>query len=251
MAWPDSVGRRTSVLTAILLGALALVLPAGPAHAQIQPGAQATPLVGSGIVASCPPATPFEVESGTATVNAVTVGFPATGRCTPLSADAEGDYTIAGSFTNPLPFTSQCANIGGVAQPSSSVTVPTGTIVDGVAVAAPTVVSTPNTAVTYPGGRTAVLNVITNTGTTVIVNAIVFSDGTIVGQAVCGASAYPLAVDVAAEAAAQALGPPISSDGDGGFSVSVVLLGGAFALAVLAQLAIGRNIRRRKGNATV
>ena len=203
-------------------------------------------------MADCPPATAFDVESGTATINGVTVGFPAFARCSPLAADTEGSYTVAGSFTNPLPFAAQCANVGGIAQPSSSVTVPTGTIVNGVAVAAPTVVSAPNTPVTYPGGRTAVLNVINNTGTVVTVNAIVFSDGTIVGQAICGRS-YPLAVSVADEAdqaAAPALDSPVSSDGDGGPSTGPLLLGGAFALAVLAQLVIGRKMGRGKGDPT-
>ena len=246
-----SVGKRVSLLTGILLGWLALVLPASPAQAQIQPGAQATPLVGSGIIADCPPGSPGDVESGTATVNGVTVGFPASGRCVPLSADAEGSYTVAGSFDSPLPFTAQCHNAGGTAQTSSSVTVPAGTVVNGVAVADTTVldsVTYPNALVVYPGGRTARVNVVNNTGTVVTVNAIVFSDGTIVGQAICGRS-YPLAVSVAEETAAP-LPSPVSSDGDGGPSTSLLLIGGAFALAVLAQLAIGRKVWRRKGDAT-
>jgi len=243
-----SVGKRISLLTGILLGGLALVLPASPAQAQIQPGAQATPLVGSGIIADCPPGSAGDVDSGTATVNGVTVGFPAGGRCTPVSADAEGSYTVVGSFDSPLPFTAQCHNAGGTAQTSSAVTVPAGTVVNGVTVAAPTVVTAPNAQVVYPGGRTATLNVVQNTGTVVTVNAIVFSDGTIVGQAICGRS-YPLAVSVAEESAAP-LPSPVSSDGDGGPSTSLLLIGGAFALAVLAQLAIGRKVWRRKGDAT-
>lgn len=233
-----------------VLSALVLVLVAGPAGAQVPPGSQATPLVGSGIVANCPPSTPAALAPGTATINGVTVGFPAAGRCTPLAADAEGSYTVAGSFANPLGFTAECANAGGVVQTRSGVTVPTGTLVNGVAVAAPTTVTTPNAAVVFPGNRTAVLNQVITTPTAVTVNAIVFAGGPIVGQVICGAAVYPLPVDAGAEsAAAPGLITPSSTSGDGGLPVGLVLVAGAAILVVLGQIVLGRTIRRRQEGA--
>lgn len=246
--------RRIPALVGVLLVGMAVLAFPSPAVAQVPAGSQATPLVGSGIVADCPPGSSGDLAAGTATINGVTVGFPAAGRCTPLSADAEGSYTVAGSFDNPLPFTAECHNAGGVVQTRSGVTVPAGTVVNpGTAgeftTTAPTVIETPNTRVRYPGGREATLNQVIDTGTAVTVNAIVFDGGPIVGQVVCGASVYPLAVDVGdASGATPAVAMP-PSDG-GGPATGTLLLAGGVALAVLAaQLAVTRMWRRR-GHAT-
>lgn len=238
--------RRVFAVAAVLLAAIAVLLVPTPASAQVPPGSQATPLVGSGIVANCPPGSPGAVASGTATINGVTVGFPAGGRCVPLSADAEGSYTVAGSFTSPLPFTAECHNAGGVVQSRSGVTVPAGTIVNGVAVAVPTVVETPNAAVIFPGGRTAILNQTITTPTSVTVNAIVFTGGPIVGQVVCGAAVYPLAVDVSGVAdAVLPLAEQALPGGDSGPGAGLLLLGALGVLAVAgAQVAVARRLRR-------
>lgn len=241
--------RRVPALIAVLVAGIALLAPT-PASAQIPAGSQATPLVGTGIVASCPPNVPAALDAGTATVNGVTVGFPGAGRCTPLAADAEGSYTVDGSFTNPLPFTSECANTGGVVTSRSGVTVPTGTIVNGVAVASPTVVEAPNAFVVFPGGRTAILNQRIETPTSVTQNAIVFTGGPIVGQVVCGTVAYPLAVETAASGGVAPVGLPVASDGDGGPSTGLLMLGGVVALALMVQVAVGRRVWRNRTNAT-
>lgn len=234
----------------VLLAALAVLLAPTAALAQVPPGSQATPLVGSGILADCPPASAGDVDAGTATINGVTVGFPAGGRCVPLSADAEGSYTVAGSFANPLGFTSSCHNAGGTVQTGGGVTVPAGTVVNGVAVAAPTTVTTLNTPVTYPGGRTAILNQVITTPTSVTRNAIVFTGGPIVGQVVCGASAYPLTVDVSGAAEAVPALTEAVTGGDSGPGTGLLLLGAAAIAAVaLAQVTVARRMRRR-GDAT-
>ncbi len=242
--------RRLWAPAGMLVAALAMVLAPTPASAQVPPGAQATPLVGSGILADCPPATSADLDAGTATVGGVTVGFPAGGRCTPLSADAEGQYTVAGSFDNPLGFTSECHNAGGTVQSNSGVTVPAGTIVNGVAVAAPTTVTAVNTPVTYPGGRTAILNQVITTPTSVTRNAIVFTGGPIVGQVVCGASAYPLTVDVSGAAEAVPALTEAVTGGDSGPGTALLVLGAAAIAAVaLAQVTVARRMRRG-GDAT-
>ncbi len=243
--------RRVSAVFGIVLGALALVLPASPAQAQIGPGTRATPLVGSGIVANCPPGSPGNQAGGTATVNGVTVYGPAGAQCTPLAATTSGEYSVAG-VTSPtqLRFNAACANSGGTVATNGFVDVPPGTIVNGVPVATTTSITTLNTPVVYPNGRTAILNQVITTPTTVTRNAIAFSDGTVVGQVVCGAPVYPLAVDVA-DAAAPAPALPAASSGDGGgVSGTFFFIAGAFLLAVLAQLVVGRRMWRRKGDAT-
>ena len=244
--------RRMTGLLGLLVTGIVLSI-AGPAAAQIPLGAQATPLVGGGAVANCPPGTPAALAPLTSgTINGVTVGFPAAGRCTPSSADAEGSYTVAGSFTSPLPFTSECANVGGVVTARSGVTVPAGTIVNGVAVAAPTIVTAPNTPVVFPGGRTAILNQTITTPTSVTQNAIVFAGGPIVGQVICGAAAYPLAVgsaSAASDVAPDVAGAPVSSGGDGGPSTGLLLLGAVIAVALVAQVAVGRKVWQRRNGA--
>jgi hypothetical protein len=243
--------RRIPGLIGVLAAGLALLAPTS-ASAQIPAGSLATPLVGSGIVAECPPGVAADLAPGTATINGVTVGFPAAGRCTPLAADAEGSYTVAGSFDNPLPFTSECANTDGIVTSRSGVTVPAGTIVNGVAVAQPTVVETPNAAVVFPGGRTAILNQRIETPTSVTQNAIVFAGGPIVGQVICGAAAYPLAVGSASGASdvtPELAGAPVSSGGDGGPSTVLLLVGAVIALALVAQVAVGRRMWQGRNSA--
>ncbi|MDQ3896132.1 MAG: hypothetical protein M3326_02585, partial [Actinomycetota bacterium] len=187
-----SVNRRISVLAGVVATAIALMLPASPAQAQVPLGTQATPLVG-GPTASCPPGSPGAVVAGGGTVNGVAV--TGGGRCTPAAAAADGSYSIVGVTPN-LAFSADCANSGGVVTTGGGVEVPAGTIVNGTPVATTTTVTTLNTPVTFPGGRTAILNQVITTGTTVTRNAIVFTGGPTVGQVVCGASAYPLAVEV-------------------------------------------------------
>lgn len=234
-----AVSRRVGVI-GIMVGVLAILLPGSPASAQVGgPGAQATPVVGVSGTAACPtnvaaaqvqyigPAGPFAItQSG--------------GRCTSFSADADGSFTIGGGTGT---FSSSCQTAG--LQNGGGVTVPTGTIVGGVAVTQPTVITATNTPVVFPGGTAATLNVVSTTPTSVTRTAIV-SGGTQIGRVICGAAnIYPLAVDTASGASPAPLAPLTSSDDDGGSSITV-LLAGAFALAVAGQLLIGRRIRRRK-----
>lgn len=247
-----SLKRRIPAAVGIVVGALALVLPVSPAQAQVGPGAQATPIVG-GPSANCPPGSPGAVVAvPSQTINGVTVYGPAGGQCTPLAATTSGEYTVAGvTSPNQLRFNAACANSGGNVTTNGFVDVPPGTTVNGVLFPAGTTVTTLNTPVVFPNGRTAIVNQVIVTPTTVTRNAIAFTGGPIVGRVICGAAdVYPLAVDTAEEAAA-APELPITPTGDsGGVSGTVILLGAAFALAVIAQLTIGRKVGRRKGDAT-
>lgn len=237
--------KRIPAMVGIMMAALALVLPASPAQAQPGgPGAQATPVVGVSGTAACPTPVgaaqvPYAGPAG-GTFNIV----QSVGRCTSFSADAEGQYTVGGA--GPLSFTSSCQAPG--LQHGGGVEVPAGTLVNGVAVAAPTTVTAVGTPVVFPNGTAATLNVVSTTGTTVTRTAIV-SGGTQIGRVICGAAnVYPLAVDTAA-AAAPGLPTPVSSSGDdGGPSTGLLLVGGALALLLLAQVTLV--LRRRKGNAT-
>jgi len=238
-------------LVGLMVAGIATVAAATPALAVVPPGAQATPLVGGSAVANCPPAVPAARAVGPPdgeTINGVTVGFPAAGRCTPLAADAEGSYTVAGSFASPLLFTAECANTNGVVTPRSGVTVPAGTIVNGSAVGVVTTVDFP-AAVTFPGGRTALLNQTTTTATSVTRDAIVFTGGPIVGRVICGQAVYPLAVSAAGASGSPDVAAPVSSDSAGGPS-SGLLVGAGIALLVLAQVAIAFAMRRRHAGAT-
>ena len=247
-----SIGRKISVLAAVIAGALALVVPAAPASAQAAPRAQATPIVG-GPTADCPPGSPGAVVAVTQTINGVTVYGPAGGQCTPLNATSSGEYTLTtlGVPSPQLRFNAACANTGGEVITNGFVDVPAGTsIAGGAPVAATTPVTATNVPVVFPGGRTAIVNqVIVNPDGSVTRNAIAFTDGPIVGQVICGRSVYPLAVETAGGASPAPLAPLTSSGDDGGVSTTV-LLAGAFALAVAAQLVIGRRVWRRKGDAT-
>lgn len=241
-------GRRLAGMAGVLLATIALLVPASPASAQVPPGARATPLVGSEIVADCPPGSPGDVAGGTATINGVTVYGPAGGRCTPLAATTAGEYTVAGvASITPLRFEAECANSGGTVATDGFVDVPAGTLVNGVLVTTTTPVTTLNTPVVYPNGRTAILNQVITTPTTVTRNAIVFSDGTIVGQVVCGPAAYPLAVNVGGASADLSAPSELAVDESSGLSAMTLLAGGAVALAIAAQITFA--VRRRRNTA--
>jgi hypothetical protein len=244
-----SMGKRISFLAGVMMAGVALVATAGPSVAQAVPtGAQASALVGSGIAVNCPPGSPGATTGGTATVNGVTVGFPAGAACTPTDATSSGEYSFTTSSTG-LRFNAACSNTAGTVTTNGFVDVPAGTTVAGLGVvAAPTPITTLNTAVTYPNGRTAVLNVVTTTPTAVTRDAIVFAGGPTVGHVVCGTAAYPLAVDAASSsgaAPALAATPLTSTAAHSGPSTGVLVLGGFFALAVVAQIAFGRKLWRR------
>ena len=246
-----SIGRKISVLAGVIAGALALVVPVSPASAQIPPGAQATPIVG-GPSAVCPPGSPGAVVGVTQTINGVTVYGPAGGQCTPLNATTSGEYSIVGVTSGPLRFNAACANTGGTVTTDGFVDVPAGTrIAGGAPVATTTPIEGTNVAVIFPDGRTAIVNQVITTDTSVTRNAIAFTGGPIVGQVICGPAVYPLAVETASGASASPapLAPLTASGDDGGVSTTL-LLAGAFALVVAAQLVIGRRVWRRKGNAT-
>lgn len=241
-----SFGGRIAALAGGIVAAVSVLALAAPALAQAGgPGAQATPVVGVSGTANCPtpvgaaqvvyagPAGPFTIVQSD-------------GACTSFSANSQGTFTVGGA--GPGSFSSSC-QAGGL-QSSSAVTVPTGTIVNGVAVASPTVVATPNTPVVFPGGVAATLNVRNVSGTTVTQTAIV-AGGTSIGRVICGAAnVYPLAVDTAAAGSVPELPSPVSSSGDGGGLTIGVVVAALVALALAAQLAVGARMRRRKGDAT-
>lgn len=239
--------RRAAALTGALLAGIAILATISPAAAQIPPGSQAMVYVG-GPVANCPPGSQGALVPAGGTINGVTL--TGAGRCVPLSADAEGTYSVGG--TAPQNFTSECHNADGVIQHHGGVVVPVGTRINGGApVAVPTTVETLNTPVVFPNGRTAVLNVVTTTPTTFTRDAIVFGEGgPIVGRVTCGVAAgYPLAVDAGGASDAAAPLPALpASDGDGGGVSTALLAAGALALVILAQVGISR--RMRKGDAS-
>ena len=243
-------GRRISIMAGLMIGALALVVPASPASAQAGgPGAQATPVVGVSPTANCPTPVPGAVVQYVGPAGPFNI-TQSGGRCTSFSAAADGSFTIGGATGT---FAADCQT-GGL-QHGGGVTVPTGTIVNGVAVTQPTVITTLNTPVIFPGGggtppTPATLNVVSTTPTTVTRTAIV-SGGTSIGRVICGAAdIYPLTVDTAAAAAPAPALPLTSSGDDDGAASTALLLAGALALAVAAQLTIGRKMWRRKGDVT-
>lgn len=247
--------KRVPVLVGMVVSALSVVLSASPATAQAGgPGAQATPVVGLTETAACP--TPVDAASAPAPGPVAAGPFIVTNAgafCTSFSASTQGSYTVGGA--GPLSFSSGCQT-GGL-QSGGSVTVPGGTVVNPgqaneftTAPGTTTVIDTPNTVVRYPNGTVATLNVVETTATTVTRTAIVSGD-TRIGRVICGAAnVYPLAVDTAAAAAPQLPSPVSSSDDGGGPASGLVLIGGAMALLVLAQVAFARTVRRRKGDAT-
>ncbi|HUR23068.1 MAG TPA: hypothetical protein VMZ73_04275 [Acidimicrobiales bacterium] len=178
---------------------------------------------------------------------------PAGGRCSQWDATAEGEYSFGPPNVPATRFEAICTTNPqtGAVITSGFVDVPAGTRINGGApVATTTPVTGTNVPVVYPNGRTATLNQVITTPTSVTRNAIVFAGGPTVGQVVCGAApAYPLAVDTAAGATPAPLAP-LTSSGDGGGVSTTMVLAGAFALAVVAQLTIGRRMWRRKGEAT-
>ena len=236
-----SVRRRIPALVGLMVSALALALTSSPALAQAGgPGAQATPAVGISGTANCPTPVPAAqvVYNGPAGPFILT---GAGGSCTSFSANSQGTFTVGGS--GPGEFSSSCQAAG--LQHGGGVTVPTGTIVNGVAVTQPTVITTLNTPVVFPGGVAATLNVVQTTATTVTRTAIV-SGGTSIGRVICGAAnVYPLAVETAA-GGAPAVGELPTAGGDGGGGVNTALLAAAaLAIVLAAQVVIAR--RRRSG----
>ena len=233
-------GRRFTALAGLVLAAIALLVPASPASAQVPEGTQAAVYVG-GPVATCPPGTGADFAPvGTTTINGVTVS--GAGRCSSLAADAEGFYSVGGS--GPLNFNAECAIVDGVVQHNGGVTVPAGTLVNGVLVTEPTTITTLNTPVVFPGGREAILNQVISTDTSLTRNAIVFEGGPTVGQVVCGAAAYPLAVNAGGPAAAASELVGQVSDSSG-LSTTTIVAGVAVAIALMAQIAVAARLRRR------
>ncbi|MDQ6948102.1 MAG: hypothetical protein M3256_17995 [Actinomycetota bacterium] len=247
-------GLMLAGLTLAGIAVAGLVPPAGAAP-PFPNGAQASALVsGTPLVEARCPSGPT-VSGGTSTRGPVTVGMPAGARCTSTSAAADGLYSIAGATPVPprLRFQSDCVNSGAN---NGFADVPAGTNVAGVGVVSTTTpVTTPNTAVTYPDGTTAIVNEVITTPTSVQRSAVHITSGaasgTIIGRVICGAAnVYPLAADTAgATNAAPALAANSVSNGGGSSNTRLLLLaGGVLALLVLAQVTVGRTMwRRRRG----
>ncbi|MFP5318581.1 MAG: hypothetical protein ACLGI2_09830 [Acidimicrobiia bacterium] len=238
-----SAGARASLVAAVA-GALVLVTQ-GPALALVPEDSSATPLVGSGVVANCPAGSGGDVAGGSPTIGDVSVGDPAGGRCAPHAAAADGVYEIQGvSSDHGLRFTADCTSSGVT---FGAVDVPAGTTVNGVVVTQTTTITEPNTPVTFADGTDAVVNQVVETPDSVTRNAIVFEDGTIVGQAVCGqAAAYPLAVGAGGGAGGPA-GIPTAGTGSESSAATAVMLGAGLVVAALAaQVVAARRLRARR-----
>jgi hypothetical protein len=252
-----SLRRSLPALAGLLFAGVVVVSGASPALAAppYPVGAQATALVGGIplVQSTCPTAAAQPPATGNSTLGPVFVTGGGA-RCTGSSASADGQYAITGATAAPpttLRFSSQCVSSTG--QTGGLVDVPAGTNISGVGVvASPTIVTTLNTAVTYPNGTTAILNQVTTTTTSVTRNAIVITGGTgagtVVGRVVCGTPIpYPLAVDAPGAGAPAPDLALTASDGNGGSS-RMLYVGGAVALLILAQVAVGRSVwRRRRG----
>jgi hypothetical protein len=252
------IHRALPALAGLMFAGMMIAGSATPASAAppFPNGTQATALVsGVPLVEARCPAGPA-VSGGTSTLNGVTVGSPAGARCTATSASTDGVYSIAGATPVPpsLRFSAQCVNASGVT--NGGVDVPAGTNVTGMGVVGTTtLVTTPNTTVTYPNGTTAILNEVITLPNSVQRNAIRITSGpasgTVVGRVICGAAnVYPLAADSAAATGAAPALTASATSGSGGSSSTriLVLAGGALLVLVLAQVTVGRTMwRRRKG----
>ena len=250
--WPL---RALAVVALVAMSVLGAAMPSSAAP-PYPAGTTATALVGGSplVQVICPAGSQGQVAAGTSTKGGVTVGFPAGARCTPFSASADGIYLIAGATPRApgtLRFSSQCDSISGAT--GNAVDVPAGTFVTGIGVVPQqTTITTINTPVTYPDGTTAILNEVITTPTSVTRNAIRITSGpnagTIIGQVTCG-TIYPLAVEEAAAAdAALPTGAPATDSESSRTNMTLIALGAIGALLV-AQLAIGRTIRRKRGAA--
>jgi len=251
-----SFRRSVSALAGALFTAIVIAGAAPASAAPPFPNAtQATALVsGTPLVEARCPSGPT-VSGGTSTRGIVSVGTSAGARCSTTAAAADGEYAITGA-TPPLPntlrFSADCVTSSETT--NGGVDVPANTFVTGVGVVATkTLVQTPNTVVTYPGGPTAILNEIIITGSSVQRNAIRITSGsasgTVVGRVICGtATVYPLAAETASASGPAPALASISTTGGSGSSNTrlLVLAGGAFALLVLAQVTIGRSMWRRR-----
>lgn len=247
------MSRRLYALASVLLTGVAVVALAAPAGAQVAGAAQATPLVGVSGTAACPAGGAPTQVVGQFSAGGFTIGFPAAGSCQDTAAAAantQGSYTIGGA--GPLPFSSGCQSAG--LQNGGSVDVPIGTIINpgtpGQRTTTTVETITGTTAVIFPNGTPATLNVVSTTATTVTRTAIV-SGGASIGRVICGAAnVYPLSVDAASGSGPAAVGSPLSAaaNNSSGPGHSLLLLAVAgFGAIVLGQVVISRKLRN-EGN---
>jgi hypothetical protein len=247
----------------VVFAGIALVGAAAPALAQVAAGStQATLLVGGAplLNVNCPAGgiPPAQAAGTSSNLTATATGTVDCGNAP--ATQATGVYTVVGVAPGNLRFSADCqaSNLqnGGSVDVPIGTTVPAGTIPDAPAqtvTTAVTTISATNVPVTFPNGQTAIVNQVTLVpGVSVIRSAVAFTNGTIVGRVICGASGvYPLAVAASSgSAAAPALATNAASGGSGHSSTTMLLIAGAFGLAVLAQLAVGRRMRGRRGNVT-
>jgi len=233
---------------ALVVGEAAPALAAPPYPV----GDTSTVLVGGTplLKAVCTVVAPVQA-TGTSTLGSIVVGGPAVAQCTGNSAQANGRYSLTGG-TPTLRFSAQCINSTGTT--SGLVDVPAGTFVPGIGVVTTTTTVTSNVTVTYPDGTTAVLNGVTTTGTSVTREAIHITsgpnNGAVIGRVTCGVNApYPLSVDTGATGAAAPDIALTAVSGHSGSSNRTLYIAGAFALLILAQVAVGRSMWRRRREA--
>jgi hypothetical protein len=243
--------RKTMPAIAGLVLAAAMVVGGASSALAAPPypnGGQGTALVSGTplIQASCTTA-PAQ-STGSSVLGTVRVAN-ASASCTPQATAVGGSYSLDGT-TPTLQFAAQCVNTADVT--GGAVIVPAGTNVPGVGVVTQPTTVTQNVTVTYPNGSVAVLNQVTTTTTSITRTAIRVTSGpgagAVIGRAVCGTPfPYPLAVDAEGSSAPADLALPPISDG-GSSSNRMLYIGGALALLVIAQLAVGRTVlRRRRG----
>lgn len=256
-----SLRRSLPALVGLMFAGVVAVVGAGPASAQPYPvGSQATALLpGTPLIqVNCPVVMPAQVVTSDATNGVVTV-TDATVQCSGNAAQTNGTYSVGGFAPTPPTgtsgFSAQCVNNtsftnGLVFVPAGTTNVATGAALD------PRIPVTETTTVRFPNGSVAVLNEVVTTPTSVTRTAIRIISGpgagTIVGQVVCGAAAaYPLAVDSPSAAApADVALTAVSGDEGGSSDNRMLLVGGAIALLILAQVAVGRSVVRRRRDVT-
>jgi hypothetical protein len=253
-----SFGTRIGALAGILLGAMAVLATAGPASAQIpttlrfsadcrvatgtapQSNGFVDVPTGTRINGGAPVAAPTTVtglnvsvvypNGSTAIVNEVIVGGTTITRNAVRVTGGPGAGSIIGGVTC-TPTTSTASALSGSAITVSCVSPSQPAPASGVATVNSVTVGFP------AGARCSALPGLTTAA----------ADGE---YAIAGFP-YPLAVDVSGAApAADLASTPASTDGRGGPTTTALLIGGAVALALVAQVALGRKAWRRRGQVT-
>lgn len=250
-----SNGRRIGALAGILLMGMAVLASAGPASAQgtlrfsancelpnmgaavtggLVDVPAGTSINGAAAVATrttvTGPATVTYPNGSVASLNVVsTVGSTTTRQAIVITAGPGAGTVVGQAVCTPTSATASAL----VGSAVSTACPPIQNLASGVA-------SSNGVTVGYPAGaRCDMLGVLSRAS----------ADGE---YAIAGLP-YPLAVGVAAPAAANTdlASQPASSGGQGGLPLTALLIGGAVAVAVAAQVAIGQRVKRQRADVPI